>query len=334
MPAVAPPPKDEAPALKKRMTLSNITRGRLERPMRIMIYGVEGVGKSSFASHAPGVIFLGAEDGTTQLDVTRFPEPRTWLEALEALEALTAEEHPYQTLAIDTLDWLEPLCWAHLYATRRTKNGKRAESILDYGFGDGYKAALDVWRTFVAALERLRAARSMHVITIAHSHIKRINNPEGDDYDRYQPKLHELAAGLFGEWSDAVLFATHETLTHETNGRTKGIASGARIIYTEYKAAYVAKNRYDLPPRLPLDWDAFMQAVQAHAPADPGVLATRIGELLAGVTDADLAGRVRAAVAGAGEDAAKLARILNRLTATVADGGAPKTTTQTKETPT
>lgn len=332
--AAAPSPASKEAAPPKRMALGNITRGRLERPLRIMIYGVEGVGKSSFASHAPRVVFLGAEDGTTQLDVARFPEPHTWLEAIEAVDELAQSQHDYQTLAIDTLDWLEPLCWAHLYTTRRTKTGARAQSIEDYGYGAGYKVALDVWRTFVAALERLRAARSMHVITIAHSTIKRLNNPEGDDYDRYVPKLNEHAAGLFKEWSDVVLFARHETLTHDTGGRTKGISSGARIVQTEHSAAFDAKNRHDLPPRLPLDWDAFMAAMKAHQPAEPAVLRARIDELLEHGTD-ELVVRVRAAVAGAGDNAASLARILNHLTATVADrAGAPVNNTTTKETPT
>ena len=331
--------KDPAPApAPKRVSLANVTRGPLVRPMRIMLYGVPGVGKSSWASHAPAPIYLGAEEGTSQLDVTRFPDPTSWTETLEAVDELARTEHPYKTLVLDTLDSLEALCWAHVCATRRTKSGKRAESIADFGFGDGYAVALDVWRTLVSGLEQVHA-RGMHLITIAHCHVKRTNNPEGDDFDRYMPKLHDKAAGLFKGWSDVMLFAAYETFTRTTEGgRTKGISSGARVLYTEYSAAYDAKNRYDLPPRLPLDWESFMQAVAAHRPADPAALRERIDQLLGhpGAT-VELVTRVRAAVAGAGDNAAQLARILNHLTATVAaDGGAATTPPppDTKETPT
>jgi hypothetical protein len=331
----APPAKIAAapatPPKSGRMTLANITRGKIARPVRVLIYGVEGVGKSSFAACAPNPVFLGAEDGTSELDVARYPQPTTWMEGLEAIDDLThGGTHDFGTLAIDTLDWIEPLCWAHVCANKRDKKNKRHEQIEEFGYGTGYNMALEYWRVLLTALERLSLARGMHVVLIAHSWIKNFKNPAGDDFDRYEMKLHSKAGGLMREWCDAQLFATHETFTHDSDGRTKGISSGARVLHTERDAAYDAKNRYDLPPKLPLDWEAFMDAVAAHRPNDPKRLAAQIERML-GDVDANLVARVQAAVVAANGDASELARIANKLAARISSTPTDDETTKEEQ---
>jgi hypothetical protein len=298
-----------------RMALSNVITGRVAEPMRVLTYGLEGVGKSSFAAGAPGAIFLDVDRGTAKLDVRRFPQPEEWLDVMEAIGELTNAQHPYKTLVVDTLDALESLCWRHVCAA------KRVASIEDFGYGKGYSAALDTWRTLADALERLRAHRGMHVVLVAHSWIKGFKNPAGDDFDRYELKLHAKASGFWREWCDAVLFATHETHTYEVKGRTKGIMSGARVLYTERCAAWDAKNRYDLPAKLPLDWASFADAVEAQAPDDPGRLRARIDRMLdqLGPERAQLFEQISLAVDTAGDNAPELARIANKLAVRIAE---------------
>lgn len=304
-----------------RMSLSKVVSGRVATPMRVLLYGLEGVGKSTFAASAPAAIFLGTEDGTAQLDVERFPQPTCWAHVMEAVEELTTGGHDYQTLAIDTLDWLEPICWQHVCVTRVPPGRPPAASIEAFGYGKGYVEAMSFWRQLTAALERLRAERRMDIVVLAHSWIKPFKNPAGEDFDRFEMKLNKLAAGHWREWSDAVLFATHDVTTYEANGRTKGITSGARIVHTEHDAAWDAKNRYDLPPKLPLDWSAFVEAANAHRPDDPERLRAQIRRTLEAVcavaVDDALTTRVRNAVAAAGDDAAELARIFNKLAAKI-----------------
>lgn len=300
-----------------RMTLGSVKKGRIDKPVRVLLYGPEGVGKSTFGANAPEPIFLAAEDGTAQLDVARFPEPRTWGEAFEAIETLRNEEHPYRTLVVDTVDWLEPMCWdAVCEKAPKDKQGRRPQSIEDFGFGKGYTAALDEWRRFLAAIEGMRNARGMNVVMLAHSWTKTFKNPEDEDYDRYELKLHAKAGGLLKEWCDAVLFARFETFanTDTRTKRTRGISTGARVIHTQRAAAYDAKNRYDLPPTIPLDWQAFHDATKAHRPASPEQLVARIEKLLEAADDV-LRARVRAAVQKASSDAAQLAKIHNHLSA-------------------
>lgn len=293
-----------------RMVIGSVVKGRLQKPPRVLLYGVEKIGKSTFAAASESPIFLCAEDGTSELDVERFPEPRTWAEVLEALDALAADPHGYKTLVIDTLDWLEPLCWAFVCA-----KGHKS-SIEDFGYGKGYNAAVDEWRVLLARLDRLRSARGMGIVLLAHSWIKQFKNPTGDDYDRHELKVHAKSGGLIKEWCDAVLFATYETYTHSKDGRTKGVSTGARIVHSQRMAAWDAGNRYDLPESIPLDWATFAEHVKSHRPADPAVFRARIEALLASV-DEKMADKVRASVTAAGDDSAELARITDKLSAKV-----------------
>jgi hypothetical protein len=131
------------------MVLSAISRGRIEKPNRVLVYGYPAIGKSTFASSAPSPIFLPAEEGTNHLDVTRFPRPERWSDLFDALETLTSEPHEFKTLVVDTLDALEPLNFKAVCEAA----GKR--SIADFPHGAGYVAANDQWRLLLARLERL-----------------------------------------------------------------------------------------------------------------------------------------------------------------------------------
>lgn len=241
----------------KRMTLGAVTSGPIERPHAVLIYGPEGVGKSSFAASAPKPIVIGTEDGTGALDVARFPSPESWQDILDALDELTQAEHDYRTLVVDSIDWAEPLAWAEVCRA----GGK--PDIESFGYGKGYVAAVELWRGLLARLELLRAKRKMHVVLIAHSQIRKLQNPEGEDFDRYSIKLHEKSAGPLKEWADAMLFASFEVLTREDdNKKVKGVETGRRVLRTVRHAAYDAKCRHGIPAELPLEWEAFDGAVR------------------------------------------------------------------------
>ncbi|MGH8523791.1 MAG: ATP-binding protein, partial [Gammaproteobacteria bacterium] len=232
-------------------------KGKQAQPLRIVLHGTEGVGKTTFAASAPSPIFIGAEDGTSQLDVVRFQSPETWQEILDAVRELETAKHEYKTLVLDTVDWAEPMLWEHICKRDGFAN------VEAYGYGKGYQAALDEWRVFLGALERMRKARGMHIILVAHSWIKPFKNPEGEDFDRYELKLNPKASGKIKEWADAVLFANHETFATEDKKtkRIKGVSTGARLLYTQRTAAFDAKNRHSLPESLPLSWEEFEQAI-------------------------------------------------------------------------
>ncbi len=312
------PIKQQAPpttATRGRMALANVTRGRIDRPDRILVIGQEGVGKTTFAAMAPSPIFLCSEDGTSHVDVARFPEPQSFSEVLDAVRMLIEDSHDFQTLVIDTVDWLEPLVWAAV-----CEDGKKPD-IEAFGYGKGYTAAVDRWRRLLRALDRARDVKNMGVILLAHAQIKTFKNPEGEDFDRYMGKLHEKSYGLIREWADHVLFARFQTYTVEKDGRHKGVSDGARVLCTTRTAAYDAKNRADLPPELPLSWEDFAAARAAHKPADPAKLEAEIVSLVETLADPDTTTKVTPYLTTIRGDAAKLAHLVNRLRAKVAEAG-------------
>ncbi len=241
-------------------------------PILALIHGDGGVGKSTLAASAPRTIFVAAEDGLRNLDTRSVePFPTVWSEVIEALDYIRSLPiTECTTVAIDSLDWLEPLCWAEVCR----KGGKRIlgkdgeaniQHIEAFGYGKGYNAALDEWRVFLNALKLLRA-QGRNILLIAHSVRKVVKNPEGEDYEQWQIKLHEKAAGLIKEWVDIVGFASHEVVTAESKGRVKGLSTGKRVLRTQPNAAYDAKTRYAMPASIPLDWASFEQAVKNGTP--------------------------------------------------------------------
>lgn len=280
---IPPPPTSSAPSsaptsAPSRMSLANVKSGPVVAPHKIVLYGPEGVGKSTFGASAPKPIYLPVEEGTRHLDVPRFPKPESWQEAREALRILIHEKHDYQTLVLDTLDALEPLLWKYLIERERQADPKKSTTlrdIEDFGYGKGYTKALEYWRALLLDLEKLNA-KGMHVVLLAHSQVKAFKNPAGEDFDRYELKLNQKAAGLFKEWCDSLLFANHETYAKKDaiTKRVRGVDTGARLIFTERRAAYDAKHRGNLPESLPLSWGDFVAA--AEKPVDPVEFAKEI----------------------------------------------------------
>ena len=239
--------------------LSTISRGKRPRHIFALVYGTDGVGKSTMCSHAPNPIFIGAEKGTEQLDVARFPQVDSTGELLGQIRALSTEKHEFDSVVLDSLDWVEPLIWKTV-----CEEGK-VETIEQYagGYGKGYVRALDLWRTLLKELSVLN--EKMHVLLIGHAQIKSFQDPElPSAYDRYQLKINERAAALVREAADAVLFARFETELVNVNGsKPKARGEGNRIMYTESRPGWDAKNRFNLPFCMPLDWKSFGEAIRA-----------------------------------------------------------------------
>ncbi len=307
-PAQENPSQEPAPAPRaKRMALLNIRKGRIRAPMRVLVYGAEKVGKSTFAAGAPAPIFLGADNGTEQLDIARMPQPTTWAEVLEAVETIEREPHEYQTLVVDPLNWLEPLCHRHVVGD----SGKTIEQF-DGGYGRGYSAAVDLWREFKDALERCWERRRMNIVICAHVQVKRFENPEGPAYDRYELAMHARAAGMFKQWVDAVLFARHETFAKidPTTKKAKGVSTGARIMHTQPSAAYDAGARWRLPGEMALSWAELEHAIAHDGTTSEEILAG-IETMLLELSDPQVEKKVRAYVAEANKNATRLTEIAN-----------------------
>ena len=191
-----------------------------------------------------------------------FPLLTSYPQVIDALTALYHEEHSFKTVVIDSLDHLEPLIWEQV-CSEHDKG-----CIEEFGYGKGYVEALNHWRNLLSWLNALRSKKGMAIILIAHAEIKRFESPEVDSYVRYQIKLHKRASELVQESMDCVLFANYKTVINKEDAgfgkkKARGVATGQRVLYTEARPAFVAKNRYSLPPELPMSWEAFSQALNA-----------------------------------------------------------------------
>ena len=194
------------------ISLASLKRSTALMPPRILLHGVAGVGKTTFAAKARRRRRSSrSRTGSARSRSTTSRWRRRLADVTEALVALYEEPHEFGTVVVDSVDWLEPLIWKHVAAA----NGWR--SIEEPGFGKGYAAALDVWREYLEALNALRNDRGMTVIQIAHTDIKRFDSPEHEPYDRYIIKLHARAAALLQEHSDVVLFANYR-ISHRQGG--------------------------------------------------------------------------------------------------------------------
>lgn len=291
----------------KRKALANVRRGVLATPVRVLIYGAEKVGKSTFAAGAPKPIFLGAENGTERLNVERL-EPRTWGEAVDWIDEIATEPHDFRTLVIDPANWFEPLAWAHLL-------GDSGQTIEQYGggFGKGYVAALDLWRSMLYSIEKCWK-RGMNVVITAHSQVKSFQNPEGPSFDRYELAMNPKAAAVLRQWVDAVLFTRLETFTkvEKDTKRAKGHSTGARIIHTQPSAAYDAGTRWKLPDEIPLGWDPFWEAVEAETHKADELLES-VTKLTAELSDPGVTKFAASFVEKNRSNADKLAELVNRL---------------------
>jgi hypothetical protein len=248
--------------------LEQVTSGRSPAPRRLMIYGVGGIGKSTFASCAPNAIFVPTEDGLAEVACDKFPLATTFGQVMEALGELYTEGHPYRTVVVDSLDWLERLIWAEVCRKRDV------ESVEDIPYGKGYVFALNEWRQFLEGLTALRNDRGMMIVLIAHARIERFDDPEAESYDRYVPRLHRLASQIVQEWADEIMFACFRVLTRQTGEgfdrkRTRGIGTGERVLRTVERPSHLAKNRLSLPEELPLDWGAYAQYLTDGPTAAP-----------------------------------------------------------------
>jgi len=248
-------------------TLDDITESDADKPLRGIIYGPHGMGKTTLAAGAPSPIFLPTEDGLRSVKAKSFPRIRTYAQFMSAIGTLYAEDHSFETAIIDSIDWLEPIVWKSVAEANGWKD------IEQPGYGKGYMAALDAWREIIEGLNALRDERRMNILMIAHCNIKRFDAPDTDPYDRYMVKLHEKASALLQENVDSVFFLNQRVSVRKADVGFKkevarGIGAGSRVLYTAERPAYVAKNRDNMPHSIDLPDDPALMwpTVAAHIP--------------------------------------------------------------------
>ena len=243
-----------------------ITRGAAQKPQKVVIYGVEGIGKTTLAAQFPNPLFVDTEGGTEGYDVARTQAPQSWT-ALKGLLRDVAAERPCGTLVLDTADWAERLLCAELCAQHKW------DSMETLSFGKCWQFALEEFGRMLDLLTDVRDA-GMNVVVTAHAMVSKFEQPdEAASYDRWTMKMYKKDAALLKEWADALLFVNYKTIVEMVGEgfMAKGKARGAkRTIFCTHQATWDAKNRWGLPDEVPLGYEAIAPHVPSLGP-DPRV---------------------------------------------------------------
>lgn len=240
-----------------------VTSGTIPAPVKVVLYGPEGIGKSTFASHFPDSVFIDTEGGTKRLNVARLPAPTSWQMLMDEVAEVARGNVPCGTLVIDTADWAERLCIETVCARFKVKG------IEDFGYGKGYTYAKEEFAHLLDALGEVLAA-GKHVVITAHAQISRFEQPDAvGSYDRWTMKTSKQVYPLLREWCDMLLFANYKTVVEKSgagaNAKNKA-SGGKRVLYTTHNPCWDAKNRFGLPDEVPFEFASIAACI---TPANP-----------------------------------------------------------------
>ena len=247
-----------------------VTRGVQTGPQKVVLYGPEGIGKSTFGAQFPAPLFLDVEAGTKHIDVARIdPAPISWTSLLETVrEFLREKPAEFATLVLDTADWAEQMCVKHVC----DKNEK--DGIESFGYGKGYVYVAEEFGKLLNLLGDVVAA-GYNVVILAHAKMRKFEQPdEMGAYDRWEMKLSKNVAPLVKEWADMVLFANYKTMVVTTgkgdNLKAKAQGQGKRVLYTTHHSCWDAKNRHGLPDEVTLDFGQIAHCIPSRSAPSGG----------------------------------------------------------------
>lgn len=266
-----------------------IIKGKTSKATKVVIYGPEGIGKTTLASKFPEPLFIDTEGSTARMDVARLERPTSWSKLMQQVKEVKDEPGCCRTLVVDTADWAERLCIAEVCFE------KKVNGIEDIGYGKGYTYAKEKFSKLLQELSGL-VDDGINVVVTAHAIMRKFEQPdEMGAYDRWELKLSKQCAPLLKEWADMLLFCNYKTVVTKTESGSRKAKGGKRIIYATHNACWDAKNRDGLPDEMAMDYDSIKAAIEftpaeTKVEATPSKLDPKLLELMTrdGITENDL----------------------------------------------
>lgn len=245
-----------------------INKGKKQSAVKAVVYGPEGIGKSTFASKWPKPLFLDIEGSTCRMDVERVEGVNGWTMAIAVVQDLVKDPQGYKTLVFDTADWMDRMLQQYIIARAGKPEIDSIEKV-GGGYGKGYVFAAEEWKKMFDLLDQLREKHGVNILMLAHAALRKFEQPdEMGAYDRWELKVHKNSSSLFKEWAELLLFANYKTLVVEVDGKPKA-QGGKRVMYTTHHNCWDAKNRFGLKDELPFEFSAIAHLFDTAPAAQP-----------------------------------------------------------------
>lgn len=229
-----------------------LTHANLRAPKGI-VYGPPGVGKTSFGATAQKALIVDCENGAAHVHCDRTPYLPNWAAIQPWLDGLAAGGHDYETVVIDSVDWLLRRAEEHVAGVDGSASGmKQTLNRSHGGYGNGKQVLKNyVYQYLLPTLDAMVNA-GVAVLLLAHATRREITTIDGVTVEKSAPEIHTDLANTMVEWSDFVgaarmAGAQRELVLFETN-------------------QLLAKNRYGIHESLPLSWQAFLHAITSPEP--------------------------------------------------------------------
>lgn len=258
--------------------LNRVTTGVAPQPLRLVITGHPGTGKTTLGAGAPKCVVMPVEDGLGLTGATALPTPKTFEDVISQLIELAQEDHDFGTLVVDAIDGIEPMIFENIVTESKPTKAGPIRSIADIGFNKGYVEADSYWIRFFKALDYLRAEKKMNIVVISHVKTEHYDDPTLGSYFRFEPNLHKRTVPFLTKWADIIGYLEIErTLTEKGDDRrsiTTAMASQTRFLHVTDQGPFIAKNRYGIggPIEIPVEngWTALRNEVAEAFKAKTG----------------------------------------------------------------
>jgi hypothetical protein len=265
--------------------LQNVTTGVSSTGIRMIIAGVEKMGKTTFSSGAPAALLVPLEVGYAGVNVAKTPMLQTYEEVLAFLFEVTQlaqrGQFPYKTIIFDSATALER--HIHDYVLRLDPTYKAGESktatmeSAHGGYGKGYTLANSILDGLLKQFDMLAVNAGINIVLTCHVFSSKITDPTVGEYDSWDLLLHspknQKTYGkreLLTQWADVIGFLYDPVflVTAVKSNMTRAMSQNkGRILGLSRTPAYTAGNRFGIigeisVPAPPANgWNAFAECL-------------------------------------------------------------------------